>query len=154
MPVLAFGWNPDGFQRLIAFNAPAYWLFFLLVGIAVFVLAGHDADRSRPFSGAGLSLDAARVLPDVRLDVLCHIHLRIRAKHRGIALVCGHRGRRHCPELYDGKTQIASEGTLSKVPIASRLRRLSEAFLKRFAIDSGQNRCRGGWVGGKLGHDN
>jgi amino acid transporter len=48
-PVLAFGGNPHGFRRLVEFNAPVYWLFFLLVGVAVFVLANRDVDRSRPF---------------------------------------------------------------------------------------------------------
>jgi amino acid transporter len=49
VPLLIFGRNQDGFQRLIEFNAPAYWLFFLLVGIGVFVLADRDVERSRPF---------------------------------------------------------------------------------------------------------
>jgi amino acid transporter len=49
VPVLAFGRKTDGFQRLIEFSAPVYWLFFLLVGVAVFVLANRDMERARPF---------------------------------------------------------------------------------------------------------
>ena len=49
IPVLAFGHNSNGFSRLVEFNAPFYWLFFLLVGVAVFVLADRDATRTRPF---------------------------------------------------------------------------------------------------------
>lgn len=49
VPVLAFGSNSQGFSRLVEFNAPIYWLFFLLVGMAVFVLADRDRGRLRPF---------------------------------------------------------------------------------------------------------
>lgn len=53
LPVLAFGRDSDGFQRLVEFTAPAYWLFFLLVGVGLFVLADRDAARPRPFRTPG-----------------------------------------------------------------------------------------------------
>lgn len=53
IPVLAFGRDADGFQRLVLFTSPAYWLFFLLVGVGLFVLADRDAARPRPFRTPG-----------------------------------------------------------------------------------------------------
>lgn len=53
IPVLAFGRDSDGFQRLVLFTSPAYWLFFLLVGVSLFVLADRDAARPRPFRTPG-----------------------------------------------------------------------------------------------------
>ena len=39
----------DGFSRLVEFSAPVYWLFFLLVGVALMRLADMDPERPRPF---------------------------------------------------------------------------------------------------------
>jgi APA family basic amino acid/polyamine antiporter len=38
-----------GFETLVAGSAPVFWAFFLLAGIAVFVLRIRFADRDRPF---------------------------------------------------------------------------------------------------------
>ncbi len=39
----------DGFRLAVEFTAPVFWLFFLLVGIALFVLRRRDPDAPRPF---------------------------------------------------------------------------------------------------------
>ena len=43
---LAFG---SGFKAMVEYTAPVFWLFFLLTGIAVFVLRARDGDTNRPF---------------------------------------------------------------------------------------------------------
>ena len=39
----------DGFRAMVEFTAPVFWLFFLLCGIALFVLRVREPDRERPF---------------------------------------------------------------------------------------------------------
>src|SRR5690606_33917076 len=39
----------DGFRMAVAYTAPVFWLFFLLVGIAWFALRRRDPDTPRPF---------------------------------------------------------------------------------------------------------
>src|SRR5690606_26639161 len=39
----------DGFRMAVEYTAPVFWLFFLLVGIALFVLRRRDPDTPRPF---------------------------------------------------------------------------------------------------------
>jgi len=36
--VIAFGWNADGFERLLYFTTPLFWLFIFMVGVALFIL--------------------------------------------------------------------------------------------------------------------
>jgi APA family basic amino acid/polyamine antiporter len=38
-----------GFDMLLTYTAPVFWLFFLLTGLSLFVLRERDADRPRPF---------------------------------------------------------------------------------------------------------
>jgi amino acid transporter len=38
-----------GFETIIEYTAPVFWFFFLLVGIALFVLRRKEPDRERPF---------------------------------------------------------------------------------------------------------
>lgn len=38
-----------GFETLVEYTAPVFWFFFLLTGIALFVLRRSDPDRFRPF---------------------------------------------------------------------------------------------------------
>ena len=40
---------PDGFRLAVEYTAPVFWLFFLLVGISLFVLRRRDPDAPRPF---------------------------------------------------------------------------------------------------------
>ena len=39
----------DGFRAMVEFTAPVFWLFFLLCGIALFVLRVREPGRERPF---------------------------------------------------------------------------------------------------------
>lgn len=39
----------SGFEAMIAYTAPVFWGFFLLVGIALFILRGTQPDVPRPF---------------------------------------------------------------------------------------------------------
>jgi APA family basic amino acid/polyamine antiporter len=38
-----------GFQAMVEYTAPVFWLFFLLVGLALFRLRATDGARERPF---------------------------------------------------------------------------------------------------------
>lgn len=39
----------DGFQAMVDYTSPVFWLFMLAVGIALFVLRRNDPKRQRPF---------------------------------------------------------------------------------------------------------
>jgi amino acid transporter len=39
----------DGFTSLVEYTAPVFWLFILLVGVALFVLRWREPERERPF---------------------------------------------------------------------------------------------------------
>lgn len=39
-----------GFSALVEFTAPVFWLFFMLTGVALFVLRRREPERRRPFS--------------------------------------------------------------------------------------------------------
>jgi APA family basic amino acid/polyamine antiporter len=39
----------DGFQTMVAYTAPAFWLFFLLTGISLFLLRRHAPANADPF---------------------------------------------------------------------------------------------------------
>lgn len=47
--VLAFGRSSDGFERLVNFSTLPFWLFFLLVGIAVIRLRKIEPETPRPY---------------------------------------------------------------------------------------------------------
>jgi basic amino acid/polyamine antiporter, APA family len=50
MSLIVFGaMTRDGFQAMVAYTAPVFWLFLLLVGISYFVLRRREPDRERPF---------------------------------------------------------------------------------------------------------
>ncbi|HEX2544033.1 MAG TPA: amino acid permease [Ramlibacter sp.] len=42
-------WTGGGFRAMVEFTAPVFWVFFLLVGISLFVLRVREPDRERPF---------------------------------------------------------------------------------------------------------
>jgi APA family basic amino acid/polyamine antiporter len=42
-------WTGSGFRSMVEFTAPVFWLFFLLAGIALFVLRRRDPAIERPF---------------------------------------------------------------------------------------------------------
>ena len=39
----------DGFEAMVAYTAPVFWLFFLLTGVSLFVLRIREPDAPRPF---------------------------------------------------------------------------------------------------------
>ncbi|CAA9436686.1 MAG: Uncharacterized amino acid permease, GabP family [uncultured Ramlibacter sp.] len=47
--VLLGTWLGSGFRSMVEFTAPVFWLFFLLTGIALFVLRSKDPNAERPF---------------------------------------------------------------------------------------------------------
>ncbi|MHC4953528.1 MAG: APC family permease [Planctomycetota bacterium] len=47
-----------GFEALVAGSAPVFWAFFLLTGLALFVLRRKEPDRARPFSTPWFPLPA------------------------------------------------------------------------------------------------
>jgi APA family basic amino acid/polyamine antiporter len=47
--VLLSSLTPDGFETMVAYTAPAFWLFFLLTGISLFVLRRQKPAQPDPF---------------------------------------------------------------------------------------------------------
>ena len=47
--VLLAATTPDGFETMVAYTAPAFWLFFLLTGVSLFVLRRQQPANDRPF---------------------------------------------------------------------------------------------------------
>ncbi len=47
--VLLGTWTGSGFRSMVEFTAPVFWLFFLLTGIALFVLRRHEPEVDSPF---------------------------------------------------------------------------------------------------------
>jgi amino acid transporter len=41
--------TPDGFQTMVAYTAPAFWLFFLLTGVSLFLLRRQTPVNADPF---------------------------------------------------------------------------------------------------------
>ena len=41
--------TPDAFQTLVVYTAPAFWLFFLLTGVSLFLLRRHVPANADPF---------------------------------------------------------------------------------------------------------
>ena len=40
--ILLSSFTPDGFSAMVAYTSPVFWTFFLLTGLALFVLRGKD----------------------------------------------------------------------------------------------------------------
>ncbi len=47
--VLLAATTPDGFETMVAYTAPAFWLFFLLTGVSLFVLRRQAPAVAQPF---------------------------------------------------------------------------------------------------------
>jgi amino acid transporter len=47
--VLLSSTTPDGFETMVAYTAPAFWLFFLLTGISLFILRRQQPAQPNPF---------------------------------------------------------------------------------------------------------
>ncbi|MGH7316109.1 MAG: APC family permease, partial [Candidatus Rokuibacteriota bacterium] len=44
------GFMREGFETMVEFTAPVFWLFFLLTGVALFVLRHREPEVARPFT--------------------------------------------------------------------------------------------------------
>jgi len=50
LALVAMGFfSPDGVKNMVEYLAPVFWLFFLLVGLSLFVLRRREPDAARPF---------------------------------------------------------------------------------------------------------
>jgi APA family basic amino acid/polyamine antiporter len=47
--VVAGSITPNGFQAMVEYTAPVFWLFLFLVGLSLFVLRWREPDRDLPF---------------------------------------------------------------------------------------------------------
>lgn len=47
--VLLASFTPDGFETMVAYTAPAFWLFFMLTGVSLFVLRRQQPLSESPF---------------------------------------------------------------------------------------------------------
>ncbi len=47
--VIPFGLKAGGFEALVIFTTPVFWMFFLLVGLSLFALRSHDSELDRPY---------------------------------------------------------------------------------------------------------
>src|SRR5574340_1147106 len=47
--VLLASFTPDGFETMVAYTAPAFWLFFMLTGVSLFVLRRQQPLADNPF---------------------------------------------------------------------------------------------------------
>jgi basic amino acid/polyamine antiporter, APA family len=47
---VGFGLSAKGFESMVKFTTPVFWFFFMLVGIALFILRWRLPDAIRPFS--------------------------------------------------------------------------------------------------------
>jgi APA family basic amino acid/polyamine antiporter len=47
--VLLGAWTGSGFKSMVEFTAPVFWLFFLLSGLALFILRIREPEVERPF---------------------------------------------------------------------------------------------------------
>lgn len=47
--VLLAATTPDGFETMVAYTAPAFWLFFLLTGVSLFLLRRQKPTSDNPF---------------------------------------------------------------------------------------------------------
>jgi len=54
LALIAFGaWQADGVQTMVAYTAPVFWLFMMLVAASVWRLRRRDAAQPRPFRTPG-----------------------------------------------------------------------------------------------------
>ena len=50
LALIGFGaLEKDGFAAMVEFTAPVFWLFFMLSGVALFILRRRDPGAPRPF---------------------------------------------------------------------------------------------------------
>lgn len=54
--VLLGAWTRNGFETMVEYVAPVFWLFFLLIGLSLFVLRRREPTTPRPFRVPGYPL--------------------------------------------------------------------------------------------------
>ena len=54
--VVCFGLGKSGFQSMVTFTTPVFWIFFLLVGVSLFVLRYREPQTPRPYRVHGYPL--------------------------------------------------------------------------------------------------
>ncbi|MBI4206391.1 MAG: amino acid permease [Betaproteobacteria bacterium] len=47
--VFLASFTPDGFETMLAYTAPAFWLFFFMVGVSLFILRAQQPINANPF---------------------------------------------------------------------------------------------------------
>ena len=57
--VIGFGLRDEGFERMVVYTAPLFWLFFLLAGASLFALRAVEPHTPRPYRVAGYPLTPA-----------------------------------------------------------------------------------------------
>ena len=57
--VIGFGLRDQGFERMVVYTAPLFWLFFLLAGASLFALRAVEPHTPRPYRVAGYPLTPA-----------------------------------------------------------------------------------------------
>ncbi len=65
-----------GFETMVEYTAPVFWMFFMLTGVSLVVLRRKEPDRGSPVPGPVLSTDTVAVLRHRRLSPLCQPRLR------------------------------------------------------------------------------
>ncbi len=51
--VVGFGFTRSGFESLVKFTTPVFWIFFLMVGLSLFVLRRREPETPRPYRVPG-----------------------------------------------------------------------------------------------------
>ena len=51
-----FGLNRNGFESMVKFTTPGFWLFLMLVGVSLFVLRHREPAVARPYRVPGYPL--------------------------------------------------------------------------------------------------
>ena len=83
LALVAFGaWYNTGFKGLVEYSLPVFWGFFLLVGVALFVLRAKEPDVPRPFR-----VPFYPVLPAIFVLMCGYLLYSSLAYHRTHALV-------------------------------------------------------------------
>ena len=73
----------SGFEAAVAYTAPVFWLFFLLTGVALFVLRRRDAGAPRPFRAP------LHPLPGAVFVAACAFLLWSSVAHAGAGAIAG-----------------------------------------------------------------
>ena len=83
LALIVFGaMEKDGFSTMVEFTAPVFWFFFMLSGIALFVLRRSEPADPRPFRVPLYPVLPLDLRADLRVPVLFERHARAIAECR------------------------------------------------------------------------